>query len=278
MDCRYNMYHCLCAYLLDGEPDREQLRSIMGNPDLCPKCRACTESERNKQLELQRSVRSLVQRQLLNMTAPSSLRTRIEIELSKAEEYRESGIQVLGLIQWGTHIAQLYNTRDDLAELLVPYIGSGLENDELCIFVTSTLSEQEARSVLEEGIPYLHEYVNTGQLQFFSYEDWSVTEAHLDSQCALGDCFEECQNLPYKDYSGLRIAGSASWLGQSGWESLMQYENLLNDTMCNHRVLALCTYDGNRCTTDNITDIINTHSYVISRVDESWSLLRSVEL
>ena len=41
-------------------------------------------------------------------------------------EKRDSGIDLLGHIPWGTHLCQFYETPEDLTSILVPYFKAGL--------------------------------------------------------------------------------------------------------------------------------------------------------
>ena len=52
-------------------------------------------------------------------------------------EERNSGINLIGDIPWGTHLCQFYETPEDLTDILVPYFKAGLENNEYCMWVTS---------------------------------------------------------------------------------------------------------------------------------------------
>jgi len=268
MECR-DAYQWLCAYL-DGELDRKTVESVEGHLRSCPLCR--------RELELQRTVKFLVQEQFLSVTAPDYLKRKVVAELERVEEYRESGIQVLDLIRWGTHAAQLYNTKNDLAEVLVPYMEKGLEQNELCVWVTWEISEEEAKDTLAEEIPRLQKYIDKRQLQILSYEDWYLPGGCFDIQCALDAGHKKYQEALSNGYSGLRMTGNASWVEQSDWGSLMEYENLVNTVVHDYRVLLMCAYKECKCTIDNIVDVMNTHRYVISKIDDSWRLRRSAEL
>lgn len=277
MECR-DTYHCLCAYLLDSELESEAVESIKADPRLCPRCRTCTYYNRRRQLKLQQNVRVLVQKRFSDVNMPDSLKRSVVFELGRAEEYRESGIEALGLIRWGTHMAQLYNTKNDLIEVLVPYIGSGLEENELCVWVTSEISAGEIRTALVEEIPNLQEYTDRGQLQLISYESWYSSVTGFDKQSALDSCLKKCQESLHDGYSGLRIIGNAPREEQSDWDSLVEYENLLDDAVSDYKMLIVCAYKESKCTMDNVVDIIDTHEYVIFKTDNLWRLRRSAEM
>ena len=268
MECE-DIYRCLCAYL-DGELDPETTESVEEHLSWCPVCR--------RELESQRTVKLLVQEQFLNITAPDYLKKRVMVELGRAEEYRESGIQPLDLIRWGTHSAQLYNTKDDLAEVLVPYMEKGLEQNEVCMWITSEMSEGEARYALRERIPRLEKYIDSYQLQLLSYEDWYLPEGHFDMRYVLNSASKKYEQALSSGYSGLRVTGNVSWLERSDWDSFMEYENLVNSIVQNYKLLLVCVYKESKCTRDNIVDVMNTHKYVISKIDDSWRLRRSAEI
>jgi hypothetical protein len=193
-------------------------------------------------------------------------------ELDRAEEYRESGIQALDLIRWGTHVAQLCKTKNELTELLVPYIEIGLEQDELCVWVTSEISQEEAREALAERIPHLQEYIDKGQLQLFSDEEWFMSGGQFDGQCALDGGHGKCHEALSSGYEGLRITGNLFWLDRSDWNSFMEFESDLGNAIQDHKALVVCVYREDKCTTDNIADVMETHEYVLSKIDDSWRL------
>ena len=52
-------------------------------------------------------------------------------------DMRQSGIDVVGKVSWGTHFCQFYETSQDLIETLVPYFREGLVANEFCMWITS---------------------------------------------------------------------------------------------------------------------------------------------
>ena len=268
MVCR-EVFSCLCFYL-DGELDSEKAGEVEMHLRFCPACR--------RELEIQSALKYLLQRRLGSVAAPDHLKRRVHFELGRAEEYRESGIQVLDLILWGTHIAQFYNTKDDVPEILVPYIEKGLEDNELCLWITSEMSEGDARDALSARVPKLQRYVDRRQLQFFSCKDWYLSGGRFDMQKTLNGAFQKYEEALSKGYAGFRVTGEASWLELPDWDSFMEYESLLNSAISSYKALAVCVYKEGKCTTDNIVDVMDRHKYVISKMDDSWQLRRSAEI
>jgi hypothetical protein len=101
----------------------------------------------------------------------------------RSEKLSKSGIDAIGNIPWGTHFCQFYQTKKDLIELLVPYFKSGLENNEVCIWITSQLLEvEEAKEVLRRTVPELDTYLKNGQIEFIPYARWNLQDSNFDSE------------------------------------------------------------------------------------------------
>jgi hypothetical protein len=268
MICR-EVCDCLCFYL-DGELDLEKADEVEMHLRFCSACK--------RELELQRTLKRLLQRRLGSIAAPDSLWRSVRFELARAEEYRESGIQVLDLVLWGAHIAQFYNTKDDVPEILVPYVEKGLEDNELCLWITSEMSEGDARDALSARVPKLQRYIDRRQLQFFSCKDWYLSKGRFDLQKTLDSASRKYQEALSNGYAGFRVTGEASWLELPDWDSFMEYESLLNSAISSYKALAVCVYKEGKCTTDNVVDVMDRHKYVISKMDDSWQLRRLAEI
>ncbi len=259
----------LCAYL-DGELNPKKIEAVKEHLRLCPKCR--------NEIQSQQCIKALLRTWGSRIFAPDRLRESVVTELGRIEEYRESGIQVLDLVQWGTHIAQLYKDKSDLIELLVPYMKAGLQENELCVWVTSEISREEAIEALMENIPHLQGYIDSGQLQLFSHEEWFLKNGYFDGQYVLDAARKKYSEALCRKYAGLRITGNLFWLDQSNWDSFMEFESRLNNAVQNYKLLVICVYNENKCIMDNIDDVVNTHEYVIAKTDDSWGLRRPAKV
>ena len=73
---------------------------------------------------------------------------------------RNTGIDVIGQAPWGTHFCQFYETKEDLADTLVPYFKAGLLANEFCMWITAPpLVEKEAEDALRKALPDLDRYM-----------------------------------------------------------------------------------------------------------------------
>jgi len=77
---------------------------------------------------------------------------------------RQSGIDVVGEVPWGTHFCQFYETDQDLIETLVPYFREGLAANEFCMWITSApLQVDQAAKALRGAVPDLDKYIDTAK-------------------------------------------------------------------------------------------------------------------
>src|SRR5947209_18075907 len=96
---------------------------------------------------------------------------------------RNSGIEVLGDIPWGTHFCQFYETKEDLLELLVPFFKAGLENNEYCLWILCELvSEEEAFHALQNAVPDLTDYMEKRSIEIFTCRDWYAGSGKFDAK------------------------------------------------------------------------------------------------
>ena len=76
------------------------------------------------------------------------------------KKIRDTGIELIGEAFWGTHIAQLYESKDDFFSIGCPYLRAGLLNNELCIWVySSNTNEAEIKNYLDKYINNVDNYI-----------------------------------------------------------------------------------------------------------------------
>ncbi len=141
------------------------------------------------------------------------------------EKMRNSGIDIIGDVPWGTHFCQFYQTKEDLVDILVPYFKAGLENNEFCLWVTSQpLEAEEAKETLRRAVPDLDICLENGQIEIIPPTDWYVKKGVFVSERVLNGWVEKLDQALASGYEGLRIAGNTSWLEKEDWDDFVDYE------------------------------------------------------
>ncbi len=195
------------------------------------------------------------------------------------DKYRKSGIDTIGDIPWGTHICQLYHTKDDLTETLVPYFKAGLENNELCMWVTSEpLGVEDAKESLGKTVRDLSDYISKGQIEILDYSEWYTKWGKFNAEEVSHSWVEKEMKALEKGFGGLRLAGNTFWLGAKDWVDLREYEAIMDSIVIGeHRVIAICTYPLDKCKASEVLDVMNNHETTLTKQKGLWRTVESDE-
>src|ERR1043166_8894449 len=90
-------------------------------------------------------------------------------------ELRDSGINLVGEVPWGTHFCYFYETKQDLLDILVPYFKAGLESKEFCLWIISNselITTEEAEAALGQAVPDLDRYLAEGGIEIVPHDQW----------------------------------------------------------------------------------------------------------
>jgi len=191
---------------------------------------------------------------------------------------RETGVDVLGEMPWGTHVCLFYRTKEDLIEILVSYFKAGLENNEFCMWVTSEpLSKREAEKVLRKAVPDFDEYLKRGQIEIVPHAEWYLKEGTFDLQRVLKAWIDKLNQALTKGYAGIRVTGNTAWLEKRVRRDFIDYESKVNDTIGRYRMIAICSYCIDKCETSDIVDVANNHQFALIRREGKWELFKDAE-
>ena len=192
------------------------------------------------------------------------------------KKLRNSGIDIIGDVPWGTHFCQFYQTREDLMDILVPYFKAGLENNEFCMWVTSKpLGVEEAKEALRRAIPDIDVYLEKGQLEISPYNQWYVKDGVFDSDRVLNGWVEKLNQALANGYDGLRLTGNTFWLEKEDWNDFVDYEEEVDRVIGNYQMIAVCTYCLDRCSATEIIDVVVNHQFALIKKEGKWEQIES---
>lgn len=185
-----------------------------------------------------------------------------------------TGIDVIGAAPWGTHVCQFYEAKKDLSSVIVPYFRAGLENNEVCIWITSEpLGVEEATRELDRAINNLDFYMAKGQMQIVEHSEWYTEAGTFDGDKVLHHLVERERLALDGDFDGVRVSGNTSWLSQEQWASFVDYESAVDNSIRNHRIIAICSYLVDRYGPAEIVDIVSNHRLILIRRAGRWELI-----
>ena len=189
---------------------------------------------------------------------------------------RKAGIDIVGDVPWGTHICQFFKTKKDLTDILVPYFKEGLENNEFCLWITSQpLEVEDAIEVLRKDVPDLNVYLEKGQIEIISHNDWFLTEGAFDPEKVSNGCAEKLSYASQNGYEGVRLSGNNSWLDKESWDSFIKFKEQMDNVIGNCHMIALCTYSLDKHNVDEIIYLGVNHQFTLVKSKGKWKLIES---
>lgn len=195
-----------------------------------------------------------------------------------AEKNRKSGIDIIGDVPWGTHFCQFYKTKKDLLDILVPYFKEGLENNEFCMWITSDpLVKKEAEKALRKALPHFDQYREREQIEIIPHTDWYLKEGEFNLRRVFDAWIDKLNQALDNGYDGMRVTGNTAWLEKKDWKSFTEYEEELNNVICEYCIIAICSYSLDRCSASDIIDVVSNHGFALIRKEGVWKIIKSSE-
>lgn len=183
---------------------------------------------------------------------------------------RESGIPLIGVLPWGTHFCQFYQTKEDILEILVPYFRAGLENNELCIWNTARpVTVAEAKKALQKSVPDLEHYVKTGQIEIIA-----PRRRRAEEKTAGGMLASRLDRAIAGGFDGLRLSCHVLYEKKDG-KAFGCYEvNAIEE----HHVIAAFFYPRERFDALGLMDVVKNHRFALIRHAGKWEIIERSEL
>ena len=188
---------------------------------------------------------------------------------------RSSGIAVVGDLPWGSHFCRFYRTKEDMRDIVVPYFRAGLENDELCIWVTSDfLTTEDALQAMTADIPRFPEYLAKKQIEVFPHTDWYLKGGSFDLRRTLDMWMAKHDEALTRGFDGLRVSGTPYWIdNKKDWDDFAAYEAEINNVIGGTRLLVLCTYSLEKCGVAEILDVVKNHEFAVAMNHGAWQVV-----
>ena len=190
-------------------------------------------------------------------------------------EKRRSGIPVVGDLRWGSHFCQFYTSQQDMIDIVVPYFRAGLEQRELCIWVTSEfLTTDVALEALDRGVPGFPDYLAKRQIEVIPHTDWYLKGGSFDLKRTLDMWMAKHDEALAQGFEGLRVSGTPYWIdNKKDWDDFAAYEAEINRVIGGTKLLVLCTYSLAKCGVAEILDVVKNHEFALAVNRGTWQVV-----
>jgi PAS domain S-box-containing protein len=199
-------------------------------------------------------------------------------QIKEEEKNRETGIEIIGPVPWGTHLCQFYKTKEDIIDILVPYFKTGLECNEFCMWITSEpLHVEDAKKALKKAVKNLDDYMKKGQIEILDASQWYTKSGKFDADEVLSGWVKKESWALKNGFEGLRLTGNTFWLEKKDWKDFTKYEEVINHVIGNYKMIAICAYSLDKCNTSEIIDVVSNHQFTLIKREEKWQQIVSSE-
>jgi len=203
--------------------------------------------------------------------------TGVEVVMTTA--LRNTGIEPVGEMPWGTHFCHFYETAEDLLETLVPFFKAGLESNEFCAWVVSEpLTEGGVWQALERALPRFNRYVSERSIEVLNARDVYLAGGEIDLHRIIGNWNDKLKAALVRGYEGIRVSGNTAWLEQKQWRDFMEYEAQLNRGISDQPMLVLCTYPLATAAATEFLDVTATHQFAVAKRRGRWEVVETPQL
>ncbi len=185
-------------------------------------------------------------------------------------------VGVFDQVHWGAHLCQLYDSSQDVIDVLVPFFRKGLEENALCLWLAPMPLRQQVMEALREAIPHLEEYQRRGQLQAIPYSDWYLLDGRFSVSTAIGSAASALSQAQQLGLKGIWVAGDTGWLDKKDWPVMVGYEETLSNLMVDVPTVGLCTYPTRAMGIPEALDVFRIHRSILVRREGRWEIAESL--
>jgi hypothetical protein len=163
-------------------------------------------------------------------------------------DIRNSGIDIIGNVPCGTHFCQFYQTKADLMDISIPFLKTGLENNELCLWlIAEPLDLQEAEDTLRKAVPDFDVFLGKGQIELSFLTDLQTKDGIFDSEQSFNSLAEKANKALSRGYNGLRVIKNVCLRTEENRNDFENSEKILDSVIAKYPIIALCTCSLDLC-------------------------------
>jgi signal transduction histidine kinase len=164
------------------------------------------------------------------------------------------------------HRCLIYDTQEQQLAAAVPYLRSGLERHERCLYITDENTATTILDALRKGGADVDRCVQGGALIITGKRDTYLRQGAFDPDLMIGFLTRATADATAARFSGLRtVLGEMTWALETSvsTDKLLEYESKLNHFVRDHDARVICQYNRNRFAPELILGIIRTHPVVV---------------
>jgi signal transduction histidine kinase len=180
----------------------------------------------------------------------------------------------VGDVPWGTHFCYFYETSEDLLDILIPYFKTGLENNELCMWIVcDPVTEVDGRQALRNAVPEFDRRLAAGDIEILPHSQWCLRDGIFDGERVIAGWKEKLGRAQADGYAGMRVNGNTAWAAGRDRTAFARCECEFNRTIATERMLLLCAYPLPAQSAFYLFDATRSHDFALAKRHGSWQVV-----
>ncbi len=174
---------------------------------------------------------------------------------------------VLAGVGHGSHVCAFYETKEDLFDLVLPFLAAGLNQNELCLWlVPEFINMQEARCRISEAIP-------GAEIELHAARSVYVRRGRFARELIERFWYQKVEQASGSHRAGTHVAADAFWLQPNDWDAFLQYEADINAMVASQPIAGLCTYPFSVSKLGDVFDVARAHHFAIAKRRNQWQVV-----
>ena len=201
---------------------------------------------------------------------------------ARKKAIRETGLQAVGDLPWGSHFSIFYETKQDLLDILVPFFKAGLQNNESCLWIVMRyqfLTVYEAKDVLRKAVPDFDRLLREGKIEVVARKQWFQVDGKVDLSQAAARFQKKLDDALTRGSTGLRLTGSPAWIrNHLRPQKFREFEQEVDEVLANQRIIAACTFPLTLSGARQILDAARLHQFSVTVRKGVWKRVEVADI
>jgi DNA-binding CsgD family transcriptional regulator len=196
------------------------------------------------------------------------------VATKNGQRLRDTGLEAVGEVPWGTHFSIFYETKKDLLEIVVPFFKAGLQANEFCLWIVANselLTINEAKAVLYAAVPDFDRLLKNGNIEIVPYYKWFLTGRAVNVRKAIARFRQKVSEAANRGFSGTRLTGSPAWMRNNlRARSFREFEQKFDGQLTREQMIAACTFPLRLSGAEDILNAARTHQFAVTVRKGAW--------
>ncbi len=204
------------------------------------------------------------------------------VATKNGQRLRDTGLEAVGEVPWGTHFSIFYETKKDLLEIVVPFFKAGLQANEFCLWIVANselLTINEAKAVLYAAVPDFDRLLKNGNIEIVPYYKWFLTGRAVNVRKAIARFRQKVSEAANRGFSGTRLTGSPAWMRNNlRARSFREFEQKFDGQLTREQMIAACTFPLGLSGAEDILNVARTHQFAVTVRKGAWKRVEIADI